>query len=279
MEFYSVPNMEINKSIKTYKKMGEKMYVSELVKCNSNMYREVVFSKKMFNFLKEEVTGYLYINQYGEIVTQKQVIEKLNKVFFFYSSFFYSQGKKSFVNALQSEGAAKGDEHVYDECKVGLDVLKKDGYKESEIISRVFDNVLKLRKASNEILDEIIEEAEKKQKENGSLDEKFIEDVQVKYREILRLNFDKVKTINSARNFYDELKKKAHKKKRSLTSRFNSNVTMPLARLDYVIAYYKRIILSYDKVLDMTTSQYMKYLNTVEKHNLQHRMELLRNKK
>lgn len=279
MEFYSVPSVDISKDIKIYKKFGEKVHISELVKCNSKRYREVVYSKKALNFLKEEVTGYLYVDEYGVPVANKQVIEKLNKVFFFYSSFYYSQGKKSFANALQNEGDVKGDEHTYDECKSALSILEKEGFKESEIINRVFNNVLKFRKMSNDVLDEIIEEGQKRQNENGYLDEKFMDDVQAKYKEILRLNFEKVRTINTGRNFYDDLKKKAHKKKKSLGSRFNTNATMPLAKLDYILVYYKKVILTYDKILDMTTSQYMKYLNTVEKHNLEFRMELLRNNK
>ncbi|WBW99426.1 hypothetical protein [Oceanirhabdus sp. W0125-5] len=276
MSFYEVPTNEVMNSLKKVIKMGEKAKISKKVNVDEAFYREVVLSKKSFLSLKKNDSGIVYLDENNNVVTDEKLLKKLGRDFYFYSAFFDESSNNSLINALQNEGDIKRDRKDYNEAIEAADILITEGIKQAELIKTIAEKVLKLREKTNELLNDIMNEYAGFTKENGYLNEKFLEEVNDKYKELMRVNFEKVLIINKGLNIYDDVQDAAHKKKKKLTVRFNTSVVSPMNKLDYVISYFKRIIRTYQPVIHLNMMQYVKHHEKFEKNNVEERLTIIR---
>ncbi|MCM1992482.1 hypothetical protein [Oceanirhabdus seepicola] len=276
MSFYEVPSNEVMASLKNVIKMGEKAKISKEVNVGEIFYREVVLSKKSFPSLKKVDSGILYIDDNNKVVDDEKLIKKLGRDFYFYSAFFDESSNKSLVNALQNEGDVERDRKDYSEAIEAADILISEGMKQAELIKTITEKVLTLREKTNTILNDIMNQYDEFTKKQGTLNEEFLEEVNDKYKELMRVNFEKVLIINKGINIYDNVQDAAYKKKKRLKVRFNTSVVSPINKLDYVISYYKRIIKTYQSVINLNMMQYMKQHERFEKSNVDERLSLVR---
>ena len=276
MSFYEVPSNEVMASLKNVIKMGEKAKISKKVNVNDVFYREVILSKKSFPSLKKVDSGILYIDDNNRVVDDKKLINKLGRDFYFYSAFFDESSNKSLVNALQNEGDVKRDRKEYTEAIEAAEILIGEGIKQAELIKTIAEKVLILREKTNTILNDIMNQYAEFTRKKGYLNEEFLEEVNDKYKELMRVNFEKVLIINKGLNIYDDVQDAAYKKKKKLAVRFNSNVVMPINKLDYVISYFKKIIRTYQPVIHFNMMQYMKHHEKFEKNNIEERLSIIR---
>ena len=72
------------------------------------------------------------------------------------------------------------------------------------------------------------------------------------------------------------LKREQKKQRKQMTVRFNRKITEPLTKLLYTISYYKRLVRTYEPVLNMNSRQYLKFLASNEKKSIDNRIELIR---
>jgi len=276
MSFYEVPSNEVMASLKNVIKMGEKAKISKHVNVGEVFYREVVLSRKSFPSLKKVDSGILYIDDNNRIVDDEKLIKKLGRDFYFYSAFFDESSNKSLVNALQNEGDVKRDRKEYTEAIEAAEILIGEGIKQAELIKTIAEKVLILREKTNTILNDIMNQYAEFTRKKGYLNEEFLEEVNDKYKELMRVNFEKVLIINKGLNIYDDVQDAAYKKKKKLSVRFNSNVVLPINKLDYVISYFKKIIRTYQPVIHLNMMQYMKHHEKFEKNNVEERLALVR---
>ncbi len=276
MSFYEVPSSEVLDSLKNVIKIGEKAKISKKVIVSEVSYREVVLSKKSFPSFKKVDSGILYIDDNNRVVDDEKLIKKLGRDFYFYSAFFDESSNKSLVNALQNEGDVKRDRKDYTEAIEAAEILINEGIKQAELIKTIAEKVLILREKTNTILNDIMNEYAEFTRKKGFLSEEFLEEVNDKYKELMRVNFEKVLIINKGLNIYDDVQDAAYKKKKKLAVRFNSNVVMPINKLDYVISYFKKIIRTYQPVLHFNMMQYIKHHEKFENNNIEERLSLIR---
>lgn len=255
---------------------GEKYEISALVQIDGIKYYIVSYYKKHFNIINKEPVGYIFIDEKGNVVQNKILQARLGKLFYFYDIFYNDESKSNIKNALREQILIERDIRDFKDVISGLDFLSKEGLESAEIVKTYIEKIPKLRELNNIKFQEAIDVIKKCKNENIEFDEEILESVLPIYKEALLYNFDKVKTIAAGTVYYDEIKSTAEKKKKQFSVRFNKKLTTPLMKLTYQIGYFKRVITTYEKVLNMNTNQYSKFLEKVQKDNIEEKLKIIR---
>jgi hypothetical protein len=276
---YSPASKEILELTKKYIQKGEVVKVSHALEYNNILYREIVFSKKMFKVLRKEHLGYLYINEKNEIVTEKTLQERLAKLGYFSEIFYNIENRTCIVNAFQDEGIIEKDRKDYKLVENGLDFLTKEGSVDSEQVKQIVIKLPDIRKKNNEVLMQVIDKAKEFKEEKKYFNISMLEELLPTYRDTLSINLQKIRLIDSGRECYRNIKKTAEKKKKQWSIRFNYKLTEPLTKISYMMGYFLKLVETCETISKMEDSQYFKYLSGIEKENIDFRVKLNRSKK
>jgi hypothetical protein len=268
---YTEPTVEINKAIHSLRKKGEEFRVSGLINYAGKNYREVIIYKKGFSLVKKEAEAYIYLDEENSILKSQNVINELAKLAHFYEVFFSDEKGGGIVSALQNEGNVLREKSEFDEMINVLESLGSDGVREAFQLKNVMVKLIELRQQSNQIISDLADDLEVLKDKGAIFNEEILEQLYPKYEAAIKQNFEKVKLIASLRNNYDYIKDMADKKRKKLSNRFQRKITAPLLKLTYEIGYFKRVIRTYEKVLDMSSSQYSKFFNNVTKEKIEGR--------
>ena len=279
MPIYSLASKEILEHIKQYTKRGEVVKIFDALEYNNILYREVTFSKKMFNNFRKENLGYLYINEKNEIVTEKSLQERLAKLAYFSEVFYNTESRICIVNAFQDDVTIEKDKKDYKLMVDGLDFLTKEGIVDSEQIKQVVIKLPTIRKRNNEVLKQLMDESGKHKAEKKYFNAHMLEELLPLYREALSVNLQKIKLIDSARGCYSNIKKTSEKKSKQMSIRFNYKITRPLMKISYMMGYFNKLVETCEIISKKSDTEYFKYLGTIEKENIDYRVKLNRSKK
>lgn len=276
MSTYIEPTVEINKAIQPLKKKGEEFKVSGLINYAGKNYREVIIYKKGFSLVKKEAEGYIYLDEENNVLKSKNVICELARLANFYEVFFSNENGAGIVSALQNEGNVLREKSEFEELITVLDGLGIEGVREAYEMKNVMSKLLELRQHSNEIIGDLVNDIEALNDKEFVFNDEMLEELYPKYEAAIKQNFEKVKLIASVKNNCDYIKDMADKKRKKLSNRFSRKITAPLLKLTYEIGYFKRVIRTYEKVLDMSSSQYLKFFNNMTKEKVATRCDKAR---
>jgi hypothetical protein len=279
MTMYSPASKEILELIKKYMQKGEVVKVSHALEYNNILYREIVFSKKMFKVLRKEHLGYLYINEKDEIVTEKTLQERLAKLGYFSEIFYNIENRTCIINAFQDDGVIEKDRKDYELVRSGLDFLTKEGIVDSEQVKQIVIKLPNIRKRNNEVLMQVIDKAKELKEEKKYFNISMLEELLPIYRDTLSINLQKIRLIDSGKECYTNIKKTADKKKKQWAVRFNHKLTEPLLKISYMMGYFLKLVETCETISKMEDAQYFKYLSGIEKENVDFRVKLNRSKK
>ncbi|MCX7695483.1 MAG: hypothetical protein N2Z71_07260, partial [Caloramator sp.] len=113
--------------------------------------------------------------------------------------------------------------------------------------------------------------------ENLIFNKKILDEIMPYYRRALLKNFEKIKLINKTKDEIDDVKSALNKKRKSLRFRISGTELMDcLNRLDYGIDYFKRVLTVYEPVLDMNDKEYLEYLDSMDRKNVEEKLSKLR---
>lgn len=271
MSIYIEPTDEIKKVIQPLVKKGEELKVSGFINYAGKNYREVIIYKKGFSLTKKEAEGYIFLDEETNVLKSKNVIKELARLSHFYEVFFSNENGGGIISALQNEGSVLRNISEFNEMMNALETLGNDGVREAFEMKNVMAKLIELRQHSNKIISDIAVELDTLKDREFIFDDEMLEQLYPKYEAAIKQNFEKVKLISSLSECCDYVKDMADKKRKKLSNRFNKKVTAPLMKLTYEIAYFKRIIRTYEKVLDMSSSQYSRFFNNVTKEKIESR--------
>ncbi|MEG0773177.1 hypothetical protein [Clostridium sp.] len=298
MSIYASPSPEVMKVISSYKKAFEDVTISKPALVSGKLYREVVFSKRALGKFGENPKSYLYLDENNNVVDHKNTIEKLGRVFF-YMDAFLSDDKDSIIKALQKDGEVEKNSNDFQRCLVALEIINKrenkketkkdrknsDNDIEKEEDSRaakaVEDILLKLnvlRGKTNERLKVLLEKIEEEKTKHEYFNEMTIEVLMPYYRDAMVCNYEKVQLISRGQAYYNDIKRKAEKARKSYALRFNTGNTEPLMKLHYTMGYFENLLRSYGNIATMSYNQYIKLIANSGKTNAEYKMLVLKNK-
>ena len=279
MTMYSPASKEILEIAKKYIKRGEVVKISDALEYNNILYREIVFSKKMFKKILKEHLGYLYINERNEVVTEKTLQEKLAKLSYFSEIFYNTENRICIINAFQDKATILKDIKDSKLVEDGLDFLTKGGIVDSEQVKQIVIKLPDIRKTNNEILIKVIDKAKELKEEKKYFNISMLEELLPIYRDTLSINLQKIRLIDSGKECYTNIKRTAEKKKKQWTIRFNHRLTEPLTKIIYMMGYFLKLVETCEIISKMPDQQYFKYLSGIEKENVDFRVSLNRSKK
>lgn len=276
MSFYETASVELQKKLEKCKKFGEAIYVSKSAKLNGNTYREVKFKSKNLQKLSQGNNGVIYINENDEVVDNKQVIDKLARIFYYGEILCDDESRNSLVKAIQSEADIDREKREFQQCLHGLEILVEKQVPQAGQLIELFNKLPRLKEENNKKLQSVVEVAKNNLEEKGYIDEEFIESIKPLYVDALLSNFDKVKFINNFSTDLGYIRERTQKNKRTFRWKFKSKSVMDLSKLEETINYLIKIVSTYDSVLRMSKTQYEQRLRSIEKENVAFRLELLR---
>jgi len=275
MPLYSLASKELLDSIKGYIQQGEVVNVSEILECNNVLYKEVLFTKKVFKNLNKQHLGYLFMDDKNEIVTEKSLQEKLSKLAYFSEIFYNTENRSCIVNAFQDKTSVQKD--IEDDKLViqGLDYLTCDGINDIEKVKQIVIKLPAVRNKNNDAITRLMDITN----ENKGLNDIRLEELLPTYREALSINLQKIRIVYSQKDCYTNIKVVADQKRKQIAIRFNPKLSKQLKKISYIMDYFIKLVNTCEKISKMSDAKYFKYLDSIEKENINFRVKLNRSKK
>ncbi|MEW9095079.1 MAG: hypothetical protein AB2417_08345 [Clostridiaceae bacterium] len=262
--------------IKTYYQKGETAKAIH-IQYKGNTYKSVQFRKKGFGKNYYILKGVLYLTEKDEIVKDNNLLEEIEKLTYYYKSVFNVDNKNSIVSSYEDDSSINRYEDDSNRAINALEFLKDDGMEEALKLKEVIIGVAELRKKKNDKIKELLM-LEEKIKDNDYIftDTLFIKAHSI-FEEILRINFQSVKLINLWKVHYEDLIKAVRKKKRSFHVKLNREMYVAFIKLEYILSYFKRILNTYDSILDLDENTYMRYIRNKHKEIIKENLKWVRN--
>lgn len=274
---YTLASNELMGKLASYIKKGEVPLVSEVIKIKEKKYREVMINKKTFGGIKKQAQALLYITDEGEAVTDKNIQKELGKLAYYFNIFFPVDKTQSLFRAIRDNGIIEREKKDFQIADKGLNILVKDKVQYVENVRLIMKNIPELREKNNNKLISLKNKVENFEKQHREYSDELFKELYPIYMEVLDTNFQNIKAISTGKNYYDELKKHLNKKKKSLSVILNKNISEPLYKLDYMMGYFNKLLSTYSPILNMSTSEYKKFIENSEKNKIEKNLKLIRN--
>lgn len=271
MSIYEAPSKELMKKLKAHKKITENVKVSKSAMLHDHLFREVVFSKKVFKKFSSEPECYMYIDQNDNIVEDKFLCERLGKLFY-YMDIYLNEEPGSVLSALQNEGEVTKDKNDYEKVIQGLEVIKKKEPENIENVLEVMKKLPALRNKNNEKLRILKDAIEEQKLKHQNFNEAMVEALHPYYRDALAVNYEKILLIGKGAKFYGDIKRKSEKRRRTSKFLLNTRHTEPLMKVHYTMGYFQNLLKVYGNVVDMNYNQYMKLVDNAGKRVAEEKM-------
>ncbi|SKA88672.1 hypothetical protein SAMN05443428_10921 [Caloramator quimbayensis] len=264
------------KTAEKYKRGREQIRISKPIEFEGNLYRQVVYNPSFLGKIKEETKGIVFITESGDVVEDKRTLRELASLSYYFQNMFDEESKKSIKRALIS------DEEINKEVKdneliiKALESLKNENLHGVDMLINIFTNLPETRRQSNSAILEFTNKIKEFDNEDFIFTKQILDSLIIPYRNILIANFNRIKLINRGRAFYDDIKKEASKRNKRFSIGTN-NTKDSFVKLENSIEYLKKILRLYEKVLDMSEDQYIKYLDKIDKEKIEANIKLIRN--
>ncbi len=273
---YTEVSDEMMSLIKPYIKKSESCKLSGEIELNGKKYREIIFSKRNIKSFKNEQVGYLYIASDNCVVSSQNIQTELARLANYYEIFFSGDKSIGILAALQTEGVLENERNDKEYVLKGLEFLSQEGVSDALRVKDVVNKLPDLREKSNTKINELAARINKIKEENQTFNDEVLEKLYPLYEDILKLNFEKVKFIGMLSDCCDFVKDQAEKMRKKWKIRLKSKLVGPLLRVSDEISYFRRVIRTYEKVLNMNSSQYIKFLNNLNKEKIENRANMVR---
>lgn len=276
MRIYSKDLKEVDEVIKKYKNKGEETRISIPVEYNGKLYREVMFIHKGKNRV---AVGYSYIDEENNEVEDKSVIRQLAKLGYYLNIFYNDESNLYLKKAMEGINSIKSQKIEYSFICKALDKIKEEGEEGTEEIRAIAKQVIDLREENDEKILKLLTIADNSISQENNYGENSFQELHNLYRDIMMLNFKRVKLIESGEAYYENILKRCKTHRGFLASIFlGKKKYLPFMKLESLINEYKKILATYEKILDMNETKYEKFLMNVEKDNVNLKMSVVRNK-
>lgn len=273
---YTLASNELMGKLAPFINKGEAALVSEVIKLKGKNYREVMINKKTFGGIKKQAQALLYITDEGEAVTDRNIQKELGKLTYYFNIFFPVDNTQSIYRAIRDNGIIEREKRDFQIAEGGLNILVKGKVQNVENVRLIMKNIPELREKNNNKLISLKNKVDDFEKQQGEYSDELFKELYPIYMEVLETNFQNIKAISTGKNYYDQLKKHLNKKKKSLPVILNKNISEPLYKLDYMMGYFNKLLSTYSPILNMSSSEYKKFIENSEKNKIEKNLKLIR---
>lgn len=261
---------ELNRIADKYKKNREFIEVSVPISFNGTTYREIIFEQLYLIKRKERnIKGVIFISEQKEIVSDKAIIRDLTKIFLNLENLLEDSFLGNLEKTIVSDSDIKEEEKRYKNITKILQILIEKNTPGVEKVEGILKKLPQLKKENNILIKQYIDLAKPLKTAQDMNSEYLLNDIKQIYNLTLLKNFEKIKLISTGKNYYDFVKKEAiglFKKK--LVGTMGSNKSSEAANVEYVFNHLLQVVDVYNRIIDMSENDYIKYLNNIEKQEI-----------
>jgi hypothetical protein len=277
MEVFTTPVGKLKDIADKYKKSGETIRISMPIEYDGKRYREIVYNKTFLGKMKKNIAGVIFLTEDGEYISNSDIRNELSSLAYNFEVILDDKSISELKSAITSELKMEKQIKDYELFIKEIENMNSEKVLGIGTVVTILNKLPNLKRESNNALEAYINKLQEINPEGFVFNVSVNNELYAYYREILIKNFQKVRLIASGRRFYDDIKKEAQKKKKSLLKRFSKHEAfMGITNLQYEMDHFIKIVEVYEKVIDMNQEQYIKYLKAVEKTNIKDRIQLLR---
>ena len=275
---FTTPNTKYNSIIDKYKKNREIPKISTSIQYKGKKYREVVFfAASIFNTPKKTIKGIMFIDEKDSVVSDKLVCKELIRLFYDVELLLEESFVKNYAKAVASKDNLKTEEAQADFFGKNMLLLSTKNIPGADIVKDIMIRLPQLKRDNNLAIEKFIEKAKHYMEKDVLISDSTLFEVKALYIETLMKNFEKIKLIGTGRNYYGDIKKESLKLfKTKIIGTMGSRMSGSAARLDYEINHLMQVVNVYEKVINMSSSEYQKYLMGLEKDNISKKVKLIR---
>jgi hypothetical protein len=142
-------------------------------------------------------------------------------------------------------------------------------------IKNILEKYPDMKEESNKVLKMIVDKAEE-YKNSETLTEEMLQEILKMYEKMHLLNFEEVKLVNTASEYYDEMKKQIRTHRRKIKSRLDKKLQLSLTKLESIMTFYINILKYYTTVINYSSERYKKYLSERDNKCIGNNYSLLR---
>lgn len=224
----------------------------------------------------KKVQGRLVIDGYGDVIDEKGVLNELGRLLYYYDVFFRNRGIQ-FKKAVKRDEEMESEMNDYIQAKAALDYLSaKDVYEAGEI-KVIFENYPKMKKESNDILKELIDKINKYDMDGTPFSEHLLDELFPYYEKVMITNFERIKYVNSAAQYYDAVLDQTVKMKRAAGIRMNMKNKNIAFKLESILQFYVNLLKFYGDFLNYSTERYKQFVLNKDKSNIDEYINSFRN--
>lgn len=280
MGFYREVTKKEAKPLKIYKRKFEKIRISGYMSVDGKKYREIIFNKKYLEKITGSITGSVFVDENNDIVVSKELLKKLCKISYMSEILFEDSSNLSIKRIVRSDGDVNREDRDKSSMNEALDLLVKgnaisdDMYTNLKItVNEFYDS----KNKDNEFVIKTIDRAsELVKKNNNVVYENIINSVLDDYINILLSNFIRVQKLSKQKEMLNLALTKCKAYEKKITTRFMSGRKLNFSKLNYNLYYYIKVINTYAKVINLSSSQYERKLQEIMKENINNRYDNIR---
>lgn len=270
MKIFTKHDSRLNPIVDKYKLEREVPRISMSIEYNGNKYRELVFNAaSLLGKSKNIINGLIFLDENNNVVSDKKKQRELSGIFFNLEQLLEDSFIKNLSKAIITENNLKIEEARVDFYEANLMLLNNRNVYGADKINEIIKLLPNLKRENNEAIQNFID------KVNEFKDAEFIKndvlmfEIKPLYEETLMKNFEKIKLIGTGRNYYGDVKKEALKLfKRRLFGSMGNKMEGSASGLEYELNYLMHVVSVYEQIISMSNSEYIKYLNDMEKEHI-----------
>lgn len=277
MQVFSIPQGKYKDISDKYKKMGEAAKVSMPMEFEGKIYREIIYNKTFFGRARRNISGIIFVTEDGKYVSDTNIAMELANLGYYFEVMLDDAGINELKTAIAADREIQRLQEDYEKISKVLEEMKKSNIQGIDAVLNVFAKLPDVKKENNIAIENYLEKLGSLDPDGLVYNKSVYEELYEYYREILIRNFQRIRLVNTAGRYYDDIKREAQKRKKALGFRLNSQeIQIAMNKLPFEIDHLKKILMVYERVAGMKQEEYLQYLKSVEKSNVSARIELIR---
>jgi hypothetical protein len=245
----------------SYVQKGEAIKASKPVLLGDNKYYEITYNKKFIG--GSDLTGLIILNNDG-LPVDKGLLKRIIRAFYYYDIFF-DNTYANLRSALKTDIQFKKEEREYEQAIFMLDVLLNEGVNGAGFVKTIINKLPSMKREANDVLQQLVSKAGSYEEKDEIFSEDMLEDIMPLYEKTMLMNFQRIKFIKTASEYYDLINKESKARRKKLKNMFNKQLQDSSIYLENSVAFFINILKYYSSVINFSEDRYRRYL--IEKDN------------
>lgn len=277
MQVFTTPEGKFKDTAHIYKRPGEKIRITLPIEFEGRKYREVLYNKTFLGKMTRNIEGMIFLNENGEYVSDARIKRELSSLGYYFENMLDDKSINDIKKALIPELEIEKQIVDYGQIIKAVEVINISDISGKDTVVSVLNKLPEYKKENNKVIEAYLNKVQSINPGEFVFNVSSYNELYSLYKEILAANFKRVKLVSTGKAFYDDIKSGGRKRRRSLFSRLNHHdIFMGLTKISVEMDRLKSIVSVYESVSDMKPEEYIKHLKSIEKNNINSRIQLIR---